>query len=256
MRVAKAFAAALVLLASAAGMASAQDDVSSEGVGTFYSHIYYDMGTGLQYTPKGGFVTQLAGDVYNNTNPQGAIIGSITSTDLNAQWGDRLTTTGTGILQENDFTIVNSGSSAGPLLTATFGIALFDGTTSALIGSYSTNPVNFGSLGQGFFSIITITGLGGLNINVNTTDVIMRQQVLAKTGTASRLGVILFDPPTIGSSTNTMYINATTVGPAGFYNLGAAPNFVNANPGYRINLNQPVPAAAKSWGAIKAYYKK
>ena len=255
MRVAKAFASALVLLASVAGMASAQDEVTAEGAGTFYSHIYYDMGTGLQYTPKGGFVTQLAGDVYNNTNPQAAIVGSITSTDLAAQWGDRVTTTGTGLLQENDFTIVNAGTSAGPLLTATFGIALFNGTTSALLGSYSTNPVNFGSLGQGFFTVLTITGLAGLNINLNTTDVIMRQQVLAKTGTATRLGVVLFDPPTIGSSTNTMYINASTVGPAGFYNLGTAPNFVNANPGYRINVAQPVPATPKSWGAIKANYR-
>jgi hypothetical protein len=249
MRLANAFAAALVLLAGVAGTAAAQD--SEEG-GTFYSHIYVDMGTGMQYTPK-GFVTQLAGDVYNNTNPQATALAGFSSTDLNAQYGDRLTTTGTGILQENDFTIFNSPSSAGPLLSSTFNIALFNGTTSALLGNYSTGAVTFGAgLAPGFFSVITITGLSGLNINVNTTDVIMRQQCGTRTGTANRLGVVLLDPPTIGSSTNTMYINATTVGAAGFYNIGNPA--LNANPGYRVNVAQPVPAGTRSWGAIKAMY--
>src|SRR5689334_13163463 len=116
MRLANALAAALVLLAGAAGVAAAQGDVADEGQGVFYSHIYVDMGTGLQYTPK-GFVMQLVGDVYNNTNPTPSTLGAVASTDLNAQWGDRVTTTGTGVLQENDFTIFNSGTSAGPLLS-------------------------------------------------------------------------------------------------------------------------------------------
>lgn len=250
MRLANALAAALVLLAGAAGVAAAQGDVADEGQGVFYSHIYVDMGTGLQYTPK-GFVMQLVGDVYNNTNPTPSTLGAVASTDLNAQWGDRVTTTGTGVLQENDFTIFNSGTSAGPLLSTTFNIALFNGTTSAFLGGYSTTPVTFaGGLNPGFFSVVTVTGLGSLNINVNTSDVIMRQQCGVRTGTANRLGVVSMDPPTIGSSGVSMYINASTVGPAGFYNVANVPN-----PGYRINLSQPVPAAAKSWGAIKAIYK-
>lgn len=248
MRIANAFAAALILLAGVAGTAAAQE--IEEG-GTFFSHVYYDMGTGLQYTPR-GYVTQLAGDVYNSTNPAAAAIAGFSSTDLNAQYGDRVTTTGTGILQENDVTIFNPSSSAGPLLTSTLNIGLFNGATSALLGSYSTNPIPLG-LNPGFFTIVTITGLGGLNINVNTTDVIIVQQLGARTGTANRLGVALLDPPSIGSSTNTMYISALTVGPAGFYNLGNPP--INANPGYRINVSQPVPTTPKSWGSIKAMYK-
>ena len=47
MRIAKAFAAALVLMAAAAGTAAAQDEVE---YGTFHSHLYYDMGTGMLYT--------------------------------------------------------------------------------------------------------------------------------------------------------------------------------------------------------------
>jgi hypothetical protein len=250
MRFANAFAAALILLAGVAGTVAAQE--IEEG-GTFYSHIYYDMGTGLQYTPK-GYVTQLAGDVYNNTNPTTTVLGGFSSTDLNAQYGDRVTTTGTGILQENDFTIFNNSTNGGVLLSTTFNIALFNGTTSALLGSYSTLPVTFGAgLNPGFFSVVTITGLGGLNINVNTNDVIIRQQCGTRVGAANKLGVVIIDPPTIGSSTNTMYINATTVGAAGFYNLGNPP--INANPGYRINVSQPVPATPTSWGSIKALYK-
>ena len=249
MRLANAFALALILLAGVSGTAAAQDEAE---LGTFHEHIYVDFGTGMRYTPKGGYVTQLAGDVYNNTNPLPASLAAVSSTDLNAQWGDRVTTTGIGILQENDFTVFNSSSSAGVLVSAAFNIALFNGATSALLGSYSTAPVVFGGGGlpQGFYSIITVSGLGGLNLNVNTTDVIMRQQVGARVGTASRLGVISADPPTIGSSTPSVYINATTVGPAGFYNVTNAPNF-----GYRVNVSQPVPATPSSWGAIKAIYK-
>jgi hypothetical protein len=247
MRLANAFAAALILLAGVAGSAAAQD--AEEG--TYAGHIYIDFGTGARYEPKGGYVTQLAGDVYNNTNPLGATLAATSSTDLAAQWGDRVTTTGVGILQANDFTFYNSSSSAGSILTASFAVALNDAASLALLGSYSTTPVSFGAgLLAGQFTIITVTGLGGLNINVNTTDVLMRQQVLVKTGTGNRLGVVSANPPTIGSSANTMYINATTVGPGGYYTVTNVPN-----PGYRINLSQPVPATTKSWGAIKAFYK-
>jgi hypothetical protein len=82
----------------------------------------------------------------------------------------------------------------------------------------------------------------------------MRQQVATKTGTANRLGIASLDPPTIGSSSNQMYVNASTVGPAGFYTIGNPPS--NANPGYRINLSQPVDAKATTWGAIKADYRR
>jgi len=249
MRLANAFAAALILLAGFVGTASAQDE-AEEGV--YAGHIYIDFGTGLRYEPKGGgYVTQLAGDVYNNTNPLPGTLAALSSTDLAAQWGDRVTTTGTGILQENDFTFYNSGSSAGPVLTASWGIALYNASTNALLGSYSTNPLNFGAgLLAGQFTIITVSGLGGLNINLNTTDVLMVQQVLTKTGTANRLGIVSANPPSIGSSANTMYINSAAQGPAGYYTVANVPN-----PGYRINVSAPVSTTPKSWGAIKAIYK-
>ena len=247
MRLANAFAAALILLAGFVGTASAQDEAEEA---TYAGHIYVDFGTGLRYEPKGGYVTQLAGDVYNNSNPT-ATLGALSSTDLTAQWGDRVTTTGIGILQENDFSFYNSSSSAGSILTASFGIALFDAATLAPLGSYSVGPVSWsGGLLAGQYSIITVTGLGGLNILVPTTDVLVRQQVLSKTGTGNRLGLVSSNPPSIGSSAATMYINSPAVGPAGYYTVANVPN-----PAYRINVSQPVPTTPKSWGAIKAIYK-
>jgi hypothetical protein len=247
-------AAVLVLMAGAFDAAVAQDELTAEP-GIFHSHIYYDFGTGLLYSP-GASQVQLAGDVYNNTNPQAPPNFGFSSNSPGAQFGDRVLTTGTGILQENDFTIYNSGSSVGPLFSASFNIGHFDAATMTLLGAYTTGVVTFGATGllPGQFSIITVTGLSGLNINVNTTDVLIVQQIATKTGTADRLGIASLDPPTIGSSSNTMYINAASVGPAGYYNIGGGTP-LNANPGYRINLAQPVPASSKTWGAIKAAYR-
>jgi hypothetical protein len=255
MKLAKALsmlAAVLVLMAGGFDAAMAQEVILAESA-NFHSHLYLDFGAGALYAP-GSSQVQLAGDVYNNTNPPAPANFGFSSNSPGAQFGDRVLTTGTGILQENDFTIYNSSTSVGPLLSASFNIGLYNAATNALLGSYVTGVVNFGAgLLPGQFSIITVTGLSGLNINVNTTDVLMVQQVVTKTGTADRLGIASLDPPTIGSSSNTMYVNAASVGPAGYYNIGNPP--LNANPGYRINLAQPVPASSKTWGFIKGTYR-
>ena len=247
MRVAKAFAAALVLLAAVAGTAAAQNEFE---LGTFHSHVYYDMGTGLMYTPKGGYVSQLAGDVYNNTNPTAPVLGGISSTDLNGIWGDRVVMTGTGVVQEQDFTVFNPSTSAGPLVSSTFAVNYYAGATTTFIGGFTTGVVTFAGLNPGFFSIVTITGIGGLNINLNTTDILVTQRSVTRVGTATRLGVVILDPPTIGSSFAPSMFISNSVNPAGYYNIGA-----NGTPGYRINVSQPVPATPKSWGAVKALYK-
>jgi len=248
-------AAMVVLTVSASRIALAQEPELISEPALFHSHVYFDFGTGAMYVPKGGATTELAGDVYNNTNPAAPANFGLSSTDLFAQWGDRLNTTGPGTLQENDFTIYNSPSSAGALEAATFRIDLFEGGTFQGLGGYTTGSVNFGAgLPPGFFSIVTITGLGGLNININTTDVVMLQQVDPTSGGATRLGIASLDPPTIGSSANTMWISAATIngGANGFYNVGNPP--LNANPGYRVNVNQPVPTQTQSWGSLKALY--
>ena len=175
------------------------------------------------------------------------------STDLASQWGDECFTTGTGLLSTHKFTVFNAGSSAGNLLTATVSVSFFDAVTSASLGSYSTS-INFATgLPPGFFSTVTVTGLDPLLIVLNTTDIITIQQVTAHTGPANRLGIASFNPVLTGSSPGTMYINSSTVGPAGFYNIGNPP--VPANPGYFMAVNPPpVSTHSNTWGGLKRLY--
>jgi len=218
-----------------------------------YGETRINMLNGLETWAVNPNNVDLAGDVYNNTNPQAAANFGFAQTNLATIYGDRVATTSKGLLLENDFTIYNSGSSAGALLTATYQISFFNAASNTLIGGFNTN-VNFtagGGLPPGFFAVVTVTNLGVLGINLNTQDVLVTQQLVAKTGTATVVGIASLDPPTIGSSTNTMFISSPSI-PAGYYNIGNPP--LNANPGYRINVNSATPAGHDSWGQVKALY--
>ncbi|MFI5372093.1 MAG: hypothetical protein ACHQ52_11090, partial [Candidatus Eisenbacteria bacterium] len=206
-----------------------------EAASGYAGHAYVNATTGVVSWSRPSSPTATGVDVYSNV--LSAANFGISSTDLTATWGDRVTTTGTGTLEEMDFSIYNSGSSAGPLQTVSFVIGYFDGTTFTNIGAFSTAPIDFGpgGLPAGFYTLITVMGLSPLAINLITNDVIVTQEVLDHTGAATRLGVASLDPPTIGSSVPTMYINTPTIGPPGFYTI--ANN--NANPGYRINVSTP-----------------
>ncbi len=231
-----------------AGVASAQ--LVHESIGGRGADVVTTPDYGNGKTPAPSSVEALT-TVYDNT--ASAPNFGFSSTDLAATWGDELFLAGTGLLSTNKFTVFN-GSSAGALLTATVGVSFYNATTSALLGAYSTN-INFGAgLNPGFFATVTVTGLDPLLIILNTTDIIVTQTVLAKTGPATRLGIASLNPPTVGSSPNTMFIAASTVGPPGFYNVGNPP--VPANPGYMIGVNDPpVGARHTSWGRIKGMYR-
>ena len=189
--------------------------------------------------------------VYDNT-PSAANFG-FSSTDPAALFGDELLTTGTGLLSTQKFSCFNGGT-AGVLLTATYGIQIYDAITSVLLGSYSAS-VNYGAgLNPGFYATITVTGLDPLVILLPVTDVIVLQSVISQTGTATRLGIASKTPPTVGASPNTMFISAADVGPAGFYNIGNPP--VPANPIYQIGLAPPpVGTHSKTWTEIKKLYR-
>ena len=78
--------------------------------------------------------------------------------------------------------------------------------------------------------------------------------MLGFTGTANRLGIASLNPVTVGSSPNSMYIQASTIGGGvpGFYTFGTTP----VNPGYQIGLAQPpVGTEARTWGEIKQLYR-
>lgn len=248
-RIATALRLSLAVVALSAWAGTALAQATAEPLGTFAGYTVHNhvMGTThLQSTAPNAIPVV----VYDNT--LSAANFGISSTDLTAYWGDQLATTGTGTLQEMALTLFNAASSAGPLLTANVGVEFYDANTITYLGGFSAN-FNFGAgLGVGFYTIGTITGLDPLMIDITTTDVIVLQTVVSKTGTASRLGIASMNPPTVGSSPATMYIDALTVGAPGWYTIASGP----ANPGYMLSLiTTPVSTDKSSWGRLKNLYR-
>lgn len=240
---------AVMLFAMPAGVARAQ--LAPEPVDGFFGEL--DVVPDLVADRnRGKSSTNAIAIVYDNT--LSAANFGISSTDLSAVWGDELFATGTGLLSSQRLSLYNPGTSAGPVLTATLGVTILDAGTSALLGGYSVS-VNFGAgLNPGSYSLVTVTGIDPLLINLTTTDLVVLQRVVSFTGTANRLGIASLNPPTVGSSPGTMYITASTVGggSAGFYTIATGP----ANPAYQIGvIPPPVGTVSRSWGELKKLYR-
>lgn len=193
--------------------------------------------------------TDAAGNVYAN---EAVALGvGLSSTALASTWGDRVTTTSAGTLLEQDFTVFNSPSSAGALVSASFRVTLYDAATLAFLGGYTTGTVTFGAgLPPGAYAFVTASGLASRHIVLPTTDLLVLQQVAVATGAATRLGVVFYDPPNVGASAPSMWIDSPTFGPAGYYTVGG----LHANLGARLLADLPVPARVTTWGAVKARY--
>ena len=240
---------AALLLASALPVAA---QIDSQPVLGFHGNVEGTLEGNLK--GQGRSATNAVIIVYDNT--ASAVNFGFTSTDLAADWGDRLLLTGTGLVSSHVFTVGNSSTTGLNLLTAQIAVDFFDTASSTFLGGYTTN-VNFGAgLPPGFFSLVTVTALDALAINIPNPDIIVIQTVLSKTGPANRLGIASLNPPTVGSSPISMYIAASTVngGVPGFYNIGNPP--LPANPGYQLGLAEPpVGVTAKSWGSLKKLYR-
>lgn len=225
-------------------------DETGEPVLGFYGYGTLDAQTGLiNWSTLPGVNVPVI--VYDNT--LSAALFAVSSTDLASVWGDHLLTTGTGVLTDMKFSIFNSASSAGALLTASVNLGLSDFATSAPFGSFGVN-VNFGAgLNPGFYSIVTVTNLAPFGINVATTDIVALQTVTGTTGAATRLGIASLDPPTVGSSPTSMYVSSATIGGGvpGYYTFVNGP----ANPGYQLTVDAPVPNKSSSWGRLKSLYR-
>ena len=241
---------ALVLAASLAGslVLSAVSAFAAVPVAgpspRFAGHYVIDYSSGsarLVTAPTGA---QIAGDVYVN---ESTIQGGFADSDLGATMGDRVTTTASGVLEEFDFTVYNAGTNSGALFTSTHNIEFYDGPSGIPLGGFNVNS-SYTGLNPGYYSIVSLTGLSALNLSL-PTDVIVTQQMTAHTGTTNKLGVVIFDPPTVGSSAPDFYVSASDIA-AGWYTLSG----VNANLGYRINVTNPVPARTSTWGSLKALY--
>lgn len=242
------FSLFLIAFVAATGQAALAATVTPEPLGGRAPDVYA--------APRGFRVidprlngTNVASIVYDNT--ASTANAGFSSTDLAASYGDEIFTTGTGDLTSQRFTVFNSGSSAGLLLTATIAISIYDANTNAPLGSYSTTA-NFGTgLSPGFYSTVTVTNLDPLLISLSSNHLLVLQTITAQTGAASKLGIASLNPVTTGSSPDYMYIQATTVGPGGYYFLS-----VPANPGYQVSvIPPPVDVKSNSWGAIKALYR-
>lgn len=238
---------AALALCAFAGSAAAQ--LTSEPLGGFKGYTIHNHAT---HTTKIQPTAPAALPIVIYDNTASAANFGFSSTDLGAVFGDELFTTGTGTLQAATFTFYNPSSSAGPVLTASFGVDFYDAVTSGYLGGFSAN-IDFGAgLDPGYYTFISVTNLDPLAIDLNTTDVIALQTVASFTGTATRLGIASLDPPTVGSSGPDMYVDASTVGAAGWYTIAGQ----NANPGYQLSvISGPVPTEKSSWGRVKSLYR-
>lgn len=228
----------VALLAAMAGGASAEISVETA---QFAGYINVNFATG-ETTYSDSPITTRATTQYTNT--ASAANFGFSSTDLNSTWGDDTYGVGTGgLVTSQQYTVFNSGSSAGSLLTCTVQLLYRDVNTEAAFAGFNGN-INFGltGLAKGFYSVVTFTGLDGLGMVV-PKNVMLTQQVTAKTGLASRLGIASLNPPTVGTSFDDMYISSTTVGAPGWYTVASGP----ANPGYQIDVI-PAPASLALMG--------
>lgn len=238
---------AALALCAWAGTAAAQ--VAGEPIGGFAGYTVHDLSTQTTHLQPNA-PAALPVVVYDNTASPANF--GFSSTDLGAVFGDQLATTGTGTLSEATFTLFNSGSSAGPVLTALIALDFYDANTAVYLGGFTVNLNMGGGLNPGFYTLASVTALEPLAIDLTTTDVVVLQTVTSFTGTATRLGIASLNPPTVGSSLDDMYIDASTVGAAGWYTIAAGP----ANPGYRVSaVSGPVPTEKSSWGRVKSLYR-
>jgi hypothetical protein len=236
-------------------LSAARSQIATEPVGTRGPDAVLTVDNLAVSKDQGKSATNVLTTIYDNASSTPQLV--VSSTDLASQWGDVLLTTGTGLLSTHKFTIYNSSTSAGPLLTATVSLSFFDAVTSAPLGAYA-GTVNFGAgLPLNNFSIITAGGLDPLLIMLPTTNVLVVQRVTAKTGAASRLGVVSMGPILTGTSPVDMFISSATIGGgvAGFYCLVAG-CATPSDPGHFIAVNPPpVGTESTSWGRLKKLYK-
>lgn len=232
-------AAAMILLALGAGAGSAAQ-ITAEAAPQFAGYLDYDVATGVStWRPAGTEAPEAILDVYSNV--ASAANFGFSSTDLTAVWGDRITTLGPIWLDAGSFTVFNSGSSAGPLTSATVTLSFYPGTSplppTTPIAQLNFNATFGGGLNPGFFTILNFTGVSVLNAILTTQDLLVTQTISAPVGGATRLGIASLNPVVVGSSIPEMYIQASTVGGgvAAYYVITSGGVPVPAHPGYRIN---------------------
>lgn len=126
-------------------------------------------------------------------------------------------------------------------------------TFNPVIMNGGTATVFTGNLGAGSFLMPGVPFWAGVTFDDNggTTGATATQ--------LNNLGVALFDPPTVGSSADQLFVTSAagsffpTAGPAGAtVNFGGNPV---ANAGWAFNVDNATPVETSSWGRLKKIYR-
>ena len=239
----------------------------------YFGHAYYDVASG-KVTWGEAPASRGGTHIYNNApliSPATATAGISAPASDGPVFGDRMTTLGTGILQEHSFTVFNStsGGNTGQLDAAEIELRFYkyDGTNlpgvggSTLMGGYLSGEIDFTDGGNdptglpaGYYTVLTFINLDTLAIpiNLSQTAIYATQQIGSQSfsGTTTRLGIVAANPLLAGTtSPDSMYLSGASNaggGAAGMYNFGAPP--IQANPGYDIVVPEPATMALLGLG--------
>jgi hypothetical protein len=227
----RSIVAGLAVLVGLSGTAMA-DIITSTPAG-FAGAFTTDMITGQVTHTSGG--TRASTIVYDNT--ASAANAGVTNGDNTATWGDTMTTTGTGTLQDFTCSVYNSSTSTGTLASATLAVDFYRTSDNSHIGGF-TSSLTFSGMTPGFYTLVSFTNLSTLAIGLDTTGILVTQSLSAVTGGATVTGVVSLNPVTVGSSPVSLYVSDPPGLPAGLYTLGSTP----AQVAYQIGVI-PAPAS-------------
>ena len=247
---------ALIAVAGLAlGASSAFADISVEAVNPANDAglLNYNYSTGVQ-TQSGLSPAGSGTIVYDNTTSSvgGTAVANsgLSATDTTATYGGECDTVGAGgTLTSMYSSIYNTSTSGGTIKSFTENVAIYDLTTSTLLGSAFSVSYSFASpyLPKGYFSQLSITGLDSLGIvlSANESVVVLTSftNVVLSSGTASKtyLSVVSAIPPAVGAAPGTVYISDGTKTAAGFYSVGSPA--ITFDPIFQLAV-APAPASA------------
>lgn len=132
------------------------------------------------------------------------------------QIGDDLLMTQGGTLDWFGFSVFNGSSSDGNLVTADLTIDFWNlsGGGKSQAGTVVLDDVGFGAGGMapGMWTSLLVPDVSSSQTITLTDDVLAVLTIDDVTGGATRVGQVLIDPPTVGSSSNAFYKNDTGIG--------------------------------------------
>jgi hypothetical protein len=171
--------------------------------------------------------------VYDNTTngANGAWAASI-----GAEFGDELRMVGQGPLELFSFSIYNSSNSTSPCLAVDVMLRFYDGSLT-LLGSYNVGTVSFTGAGllPGWYTTIDDLDLSAEGIVLPCVVVATQQYsnvVGDAAGTPTAMASVMYDPPTIGISSDDFWMDG------GWYWFSGDPvaNFYN-----KVDIDTPDP---------------